>query len=90
MSDYFGIKDVDFAKRLKPSYRGELEITDINNMYLESGLLNVQLLERGFAWFDMGTFNSLIDASNFVRTVEERQGLKIADLNEIAKKNKFI
>ena len=75
---------------IKPSKRGELEITSINSIYLKEKRISVVKLERGFAWFDMGTFNSLIDASNFVRTVEERQGLKIADLNEIAKKNKFI
>ena len=76
--------------KIKPSKRGELEITSINELYLKEKKLSVIKLERGFAWFDMGTFESLIDASIFVRTVEDRQGLRIADLNEIAIRNKFI
>ena len=75
--------------KIKPSKRGELEITSINSLYLKEKKISVIKLERGFAWYDMGTFDSLIDASNFVRTVEQRQGLKIADLNEIAKRNNF-
>ena len=82
---YFYDNDViDIAKSLKPSERGELEITDINNVYLERGDINVELLERGFAWLDTGTHDSLIEAGQFVQTVEHRQGLKVACLEEIA------
>lgn len=72
------------AKSLKPSPRGELEITDLNRMYLEDGKLNVKLLGRGFAWLDTGTIDSLNDASNFIRTIEARQGMKISVLEEIS------
>ncbi len=75
---------VDMAKRVKPSKRGELEITDLNRFYLEDGTLNVQLLGRGYAWLDTGTMDSLAEATNFVRTIETRQSSQIAALEEIA------
>ncbi len=80
----------DFAKRLKPSARGELEITDLNKLYLQEGTLNVVLLGRGYAWFDTGTTDSLSEASEFVRVVEKRQGIQIAALEEIAYINDWI
>ena len=88
---YFYDKRVaKMAKEVKPSARGELEITTLNDMYLQQGDLNVQLLGRGFAWLDTGTMDSLVDAANFVRMVEKRQGIKISAPEEIAYKNGWI
>lgn len=75
---------VKYAKSLKPSKRGELEITDLNNLYLSKDKINIKLLGRGFAWLDTGTFESLAAASEFVRTIEQRQGIKISAIEEIA------
>lgn len=80
----------EYAKSLKPSHRGELEITDLNNMYLQKGKLNVELLGRGFAWLDTGTHQSLLQASQYVQTIEENQGIKIACLEEIAYRLGFL
>ena len=81
---------VDMARQVRPSARGELEITDLNNMYLEKGLLQVELMERGMAWLDTGTHDSLLAAANFVQTVQMRQGLKIACPAEIAGRKGYI
>ncbi|MDF9618351.1 glucose-1-phosphate thymidylyltransferase RfbA [Pseudomonas entomophila] len=81
---------LDIAAQVKPSARGELEITDINNAYLERGTLNVNVLGRGFAWLDTGTHDSLLEAGNFVQAIENRQGLKVACLEEIAFQNGWI
>ena len=81
---FYDRRVVEMAKKVRPSARGELEITDLNRFYLEDGTLNVQLLGRGFAWLDTGTMDSLVDASDFVRMVESRQGIQIAALEEIA------
>ena len=88
---YFYDNDViEIAKNIKPSHRGELEITDVNKVYLERGDLNVEVMGRGYTWLDTGTHASLLQASNFIQVMEERQGLKIACLEEIAFMKGFI
>ena len=81
---------VDIAANIAPSHRGELEITDVNNVYLQQGKLNVSILDKGTAWLDTGTHDSLLEASNFIKTVERHSGYKVACLEEIAFKMKFI
>ena len=87
---FYDNKVVEYAKGLKPSARGELEITDLNRIYLEKGTLNVELLGQGFTWLDTGTHESLVEATNFVKTVEDHQHRKIACLEEIAYRNGWI
>jgi len=87
---FYGPDVVDHAASLEPSARGELEITDLNRIYLEQGQLNVQRLGRGIAWLDTGTNQSMLDASNFVQAIEDRQGLKIACIEEIAWQQRWI
>ena len=87
---FYGNDVVEKAKSLKPSARGELEITDLNKLYLEEGKLEVKLLGRGMAWLDTGTHDSLLQASNFIATLEQRQGLKASCIEEIAYKRGFI
>lgn len=94
---HYDSKCVEMAKKIEPSHRGELEITTLNNMYLNAGELNVKLMGRGYAWLDTGTHDSLLEASEFVKVIETRQGLKIACIEEIAytqgyidKKNNYL
>ena len=87
---FYDSKVVDIAKKIKPSKRGELEITDINKIYLESNELEVLTLGRGFAWINAGTIDALSEASEFIRIIEKKQGIKIAAIEEIAFKNKWI
>lgn len=87
---FYDNKVVEYAKNLKPSVRGELEITDLNNIYLKNDELNVEILGRGFAWLDTGTHSSLLQASQYVQTIEENQGIKIACLEEIAYRMGFL
>jgi glucose-1-phosphate thymidylyltransferase len=87
---FYDNRVVQLAKQVKPSLRGELEITDLNRLYLEAGDLKVQLLGRGFAWLDTGTMDSLVDAADFVRMIEKRQGIKVSAPEEIAYHNGWI
>ena len=87
---FYDNRCVDYAKNLNPSARGELEITDLNRIYLENGELDVRILGRGFAWLDTGTIDSLVDASNFIMAVEKRQSIKISAVEEIAFRMGFI
>ena len=81
---------MDLVRTLKPSARGELEITDLNRLYLERGMLKVEIMGRGYAWLDTGTHETLLDASQFIATLENRQGLKVACPEEIAYRKQWI
>ena len=87
---FYDNRVLEIAQRITPSYRGELEITDVNRAYLKSGELNVTLMGRGFAWLDTGTHDSLMEAGQFVQTIERRQGLKVACLEEIGYRNGWL
>jgi len=87
---FYDERAVEFAESLKPSGRGEIEITELNNKYLESGELYVEILGRGFAWLDMGTYEGLLEASNFVETIQKRQGYYIGCIEEVAFRKGFI
>jgi len=87
---FYDRRVIEFAKKVRPSYRGELEITDLNRMYLEDNTLKIKLLGRGFAWFDTGTIDSLFEAAEFVKIIEKRQSVKISALEEIAYRNYWI
>lgn len=87
---FYDERVVDYARSLKPSHRGELEITDLNRLYLEDGQLDVEVMSRGYAWLDTGTHDSLIEAGQFIATLEHRQGLKVACPEEIAYRNSWI
>ena len=87
---FYDNKVVEYAKNLKPSARGELEITDLNRIYLDKGTLNVELLGQGFTWLDTGTHKSLMQAGQYIQTIEENQGIKIACLEEVALRMGFL
>jgi len=87
---FYDEKVVEYAKKIKPSWRGELEITDLNKKYLERGELKVKILGRGFAWLDMGTYDGLLEAANFVKTIQHRQGFFIACIEEVAYRMGYI